>query len=248
MANVKITELPEVVTVDPAADVTALVSGGITTQATPQDLVNAVLASGIEGSTAAGTALVRITQTGAGYSLLVEDEANPDSTPTVIHASGAISVGNTIDAGANNVYVSGNVAANIASLLTELLVIRSGGGEVMRLRGDSNVGSYPVLTVNVNEAASLVSINIGTVDTTTVGSLSFTGQGTTRWSMTTTGDFFPRQGSVGMKEGFMFVPGGSGAPTDVPTNENAGITPLYFDETNNRLYAYNGGWKYTQLA
>lgn len=248
MADVKISALPAVTTVDAKNDVVPLVSGGATTKATPEEMVLAALAEGIEGSTGAGTALVRITQTGAGYSLLVEDEANPDSTPTAIHASGAISVGNTVDAGAGNVYVAGNVAASIATLLTQLLVARTGGGEVMRLRGSSSVATDPVLHVSVNEAASAIFLTIGTVDTTSVASLGFVGQSTTRWTMTSTGDFFPRQGTVGMKEGFMFVPGGAGAPTDIPTNENSGITPLYFDETNNRLYAYNSGWKYTQLA
>lgn len=193
-------------------------------------------------------ALVRITQTGTGYALLVEDTTNPDATPFVVHESGGVSIGNTVDVGAQNLYVGGNLAANIATLLSELFVTRTGGGEVMRLRGGSSVPTDPVFHVSVNEAASLIGFNISTVDTTTVCTLSFAGQGTTRWTMTSTGDFFPRQGSVGMKEGFMFVPGGAGAPTDIPTNENSGITPLYYDETNNRLYAYNAGWKFTQLA
>lgn len=248
MADVKISALPAATSVDAKNDVVPLVSGGNTTKATPEQMVLSALSEGIVGSTTAGNALVRIEQQGAGYALLVEDEANPDATPTAIHASGAISVGNTVDAGAGNVYVAGNVAASIATLLTQLLVTRSGGGEVLRLRGDSSTGTYPVLTVSVNEAASAVFMTIGTVDTTSVASLNFVGQTVTRWTMTSTGDFFPRQGTTGMKEGFMFVPGGAGAPTDVPTNENSGITPLYFDETNNRLYAYNGGWKYIQLA
>ena len=38
---------------------------------------------------------VRITQRGAGYALLVEDSANPDSTPFVIDATGRVNVGGT---------------------------------------------------------------------------------------------------------------------------------------------------------
>lgn len=249
MADTTISGLPTATTVA-ATDVLAadVSSASATQKVTAQQIVNAAIAAGITGSTAAGTALLRLEQLGAGYVLLVEDEANPDATPTAIHASGAISVGNTVDAGAGNVYVAGNVAASIATLLTQLLVTRTGGGEVMRLRGGSSVGTDPVLHIAVNEAASAVFLTIGTVDTTSVASLGFVGQSTTRWTMTSTGDFFPRQGSVGMKEGFMFVPGGAGAPTDIPTNEDSGITPLYYDETNNRLYAYNAGWKYTQFA
>lgn len=43
MANVKITELPAVVTITPASDVVALVSGGATKKATPTQMVNSVL-------------------------------------------------------------------------------------------------------------------------------------------------------------------------------------------------------------
>lgn len=44
-------------------------------------------------------AAVRITQTGTGNALLVEDSANPDSTPTVIDASGRVIIGNTTSVG-----------------------------------------------------------------------------------------------------------------------------------------------------
>ena len=37
--------------------------------------------------------LVRITQTGAGNALVVEDSANPDSTPFVVNASGLVGIG-----------------------------------------------------------------------------------------------------------------------------------------------------------
>jgi len=47
----------------------------------------------VSGSTAGN--LVRITQTGAGNALLVEDSANPDSTPFVIDTNGTVVSGNT---------------------------------------------------------------------------------------------------------------------------------------------------------
>ena len=40
-------------------------------------------------------AALRITQTGAGHALLVEDDTNPDSTPFVVNASGNVGIGNT---------------------------------------------------------------------------------------------------------------------------------------------------------
>jgi len=44
-----------------------------------------------EGSSA--NAIVRITQTGSGNALVVEDSANPDSTPFVVNASGNVGIG-----------------------------------------------------------------------------------------------------------------------------------------------------------
>jgi hypothetical protein len=45
----------------------------------------------IEGSSSGD--LVRITQTGSGNALVVEDSANPDSTPFVVTASGTVGIG-----------------------------------------------------------------------------------------------------------------------------------------------------------
>lgn len=46
-------------------------------------------------SAASGADALRITQTGAGHALLVEDSANPDSTPFVIRANGDMVQGHT---------------------------------------------------------------------------------------------------------------------------------------------------------
>lgn len=45
--------------------------------------------------TSSSSAALRITQTGAGNALLVEDSANPDSTPFAVDASGNVLVGGT---------------------------------------------------------------------------------------------------------------------------------------------------------
>jgi hypothetical protein len=45
------------------------------------------------------SAALRITQEGAGNALVVEDSTNPDSTPTVIDASGQVFIGHTGNAG-----------------------------------------------------------------------------------------------------------------------------------------------------
>jgi hypothetical protein len=59
---------------------------------------------------------LRITQTGAGNALVVEDSANPDATPFVVDASGAVIIGSTtgVTGVANTFQVIGDgVAANI---------------------------------------------------------------------------------------------------------------------------------------
>jgi hypothetical protein len=43
-------------------------------------------------------------------------------------------------------------------------------------------------------------------------------------------------------DGFIYVAGGAGPPTGTPT-ANTGAIALYYDITNDQLYAYNGAWK-----
>lgn len=47
------------------------------------------------------SAALRITQTGSGNALLVEDSANPDATPFVVDQNGAVGIGGTPSAGVN---------------------------------------------------------------------------------------------------------------------------------------------------
>lgn len=65
-----------------------IASGNVTI--TDATIANSVV---ISGNTAGN--LVRITQTGAGNALVVEDSANPDATPFVVDASGRLLMGQT---------------------------------------------------------------------------------------------------------------------------------------------------------
>ena len=50
-------------------------------------------------------------------------------------------------------------------------------------------------------------------------------------------------------KGFLCIPSCAGAPTGTPTARELDNTiPLVFDRTNNRLYAYDGGWISVALA
>lgn len=60
---------------------------------------------------------LRITQAGTGNALVVEDSANPDSTPFVVNASGNVGVGTTVpgsllDVVANNTGLTSRIAGN----------------------------------------------------------------------------------------------------------------------------------------
>ncbi len=48
--------------------------------------------------------------------------------------------------------------------------------------------------------------------------------------------------------GFLYIAGGPGAPTGTPLVTFTGRVPLYYDTTNDALYAYNGSWKSTSLS
>lgn len=48
-------------------------------------------------------------------------------------------------------------------------------------------------------------------------------------------------------DGFLYIPSCAGAPTGTPTTKTGRI-PIVYDTTNERLYAYNGGWVSVTLA
>lgn len=48
-------------------------------------------------------------------------------------------------------------------------------------------------------------------------------------------------------DGFPYIPANTGAPSGTPTAKT-GFVPIYYDATNNRLYVYNGAWKYAALT
>jgi hypothetical protein len=95
MANSKISALPSAATPLAGTEVFPVVQGGITEQVSVANLTagRSVSASGLLVDANSATVAVRITQLGAGNALLVEDSANPDSTPFVIDASGNVVVG-----------------------------------------------------------------------------------------------------------------------------------------------------------
>jgi hypothetical protein len=109
----------------------------------------------------ATTPALRITQTGTGDSILVEDAANPDSTPFVVTAGGDVGIGtssptqkltlvnnaastflNTTDNTVNTLYgtSTGLSAGLLGTLTNHPLVFYANNGEKMRLDSSGNLG------------------------------------------------------------------------------------------------------------
>jgi hypothetical protein len=85
------------------------------------------------------TDALRITQTGAGNSLVVEDSANPDSTPFVVDTSGNVIVGTTAVVSATNP-ING-LASNFAF---EVVGTGASGGAAF-IRSDTSSAPQPTI-------------------------------------------------------------------------------------------------------
>ena len=109
----------------------------------------------IEGSSSGD--LVRITQTGSGNALVVEDSANPDSTPFVVDSSG-------------------NVGIGTASLTYNLHIKESTNSSAINLQTDGSGGCDVILQATRSGAAligvgsSNGALSFGTGNSTGIGS------------------------------------------------------------------------------
>ena len=117
-----------------------------------------------------GTALVSITQAGAGNALIVED-VNPDSTPFVIDAAGNVTIGATAVTAGEKLDVIGRVGIRSTSL-----------GDGVRLAGNGsnvNLGRYVTLTPASLSASRTLTLPDVTGTVITTGNLtSITNVGT----------------------------------------------------------------------
>lgn len=100
---------------------------------------------------------LRITQTGAGNSLVVEDSANPDSSPFVIDGTGNVGIGKTTPSA--KLDVSGSVAYT-GTLTGGTGIINIGSGQIYKA-ADGSVGfgtTAPAAQVEVSSGSSLSAV------------------------------------------------------------------------------------------
>lgn len=117
----------------------------------------------VTGATAveanSSSAALRVTQTGSGNALLVEDSANPDATPFVVDANGSVGIGTSAPANS--------------------LVVYNGNGVIDATRFVNNTGTGPTL-ITRKSASATVGTHASMSNGEIVGRLIFQGSdGTT---------------------------------------------------------------------
>jgi hypothetical protein len=111
------------------------------TYVVPRDI--AINATAIISANSATDAL-RITQTGAGNALVVEDSANPDATPFVVTAAGDVGIGTTSPGAKLEVAVSGS---------SQQLRMVSTGNSILRTRWIDATSGFTLESNNTTETA-----------------------------------------------------------------------------------------------
>jgi hypothetical protein len=254
MANVKISELPAATTPLTGAELVPIVQSGVTDQVTVANLTagRTVAAATVNVDANSATTALRITQTGAGNALVVEDSTNPDATPFVVDASGKVVIGRTTAPfGSTSLAIEQSVAdtapSNIDFLKNRAGAIVNSGDGLGRIRFWGYDGAAPIA------AAEIVAAVDGTPGTNDMpGRLVFstTADGastaTERMRITSAGNIVAGR-SVALAttatDGFLYVPTCAGTPTGTPTSIT-GMAPIVVNTTNNKLYFYSGGaWR-----
>jgi hypothetical protein len=266
MADVKISALPAATTPLAGTELVPIVQSGVTEQVTVANLTagRTVGAATVNVDANSATAAVRITQTGAGNALVVEDSANPDASPFVIDASGFVVTGYTANITGASIQANGGtpfsgIRWNAASTGPSVLIGKSRSATIgtnaillsgdtvgnITFTGDDGAAFIPAATITaaVDGTPGTNDMPGRLVFSTTADGASTT---TERMRITSAGNVVAG-GSVALAttatDGFLYVPTCAGTPTGTPTSIT-GMAPIVVNTTNNKLYFYSGGaWR-----
>lgn len=265
---------------DASAARTTLGLGTAATQNTGTSGANVPLLNGANTWSAAqiievssASAALRITQTGTGNALLVEDSTSTDSTPFVVRTDGRVVAGHTDPIASRNgatgitpafqVHNASNVACasinrwDAASGNPVLFLNKSRGaiGVFTIVNDGDGLGALVFSGTDGTEFINGASISAVVEGTPGAGSmpsavtLSTTPSGSstpalrTRWD--SKGNVVIGTGAIATTatDGLLYVPTCAGTPTGTPTTFT-GRSPLVVDSTNNKLYFFSSGaWR-----
>lgn len=158
MADKKISQLSNASTPLAGTEVLPIVQSGSTVQVSVANLTagRTVASATLTVDANSSSDAVRITQTGSGNALLVEDSSNPDSTPFVINASGNVGIGtsspdallsvNTVASfgagavGAPSIAAKGDLDTGVWFPAANNFAVSTGATERLRIDNAGNVG------------------------------------------------------------------------------------------------------------
>lgn len=146
---------------------------------------------------------LRVTQTGAGAALLVEDEANPDSSPFIVNASGNVGIGT--NSPAVKLDVSGAAAILDNSSSDALRITQTGAGNALLVEDATSPDASPFVVtgagnVGIGTSSPAVKLAISSTDAVllpvgTTGERPAGASGYIRFN-TTTGGFEGHNGTA----------------------------------------------------
>lgn len=184
MADTKISQLPAATTPLSGAEVVPLVQSGATVQTPVNDIslltaatANTFTANQIISVTDNTNAALRVTQLGTGLALRIEDNANPDSSPFVVDASGNLGVGTASPA--VPVDVVGQIRSLDGTVDLRMLPISASGSAIF-----GTISNHP-LVIYTNNTERMRIDTSGNVLVTSSGGLGYgTGSGGTVTQLT----------------------------------------------------------------
>jgi len=166
----------------------------------PTTSVSAVLSGNVTVSSDSSGPALKITQTGTGDVLRVQDSSDPDSTPFVINSAGLVGIGTVAPAEALDIDDNGKIQFS-ASGAPRTIISADATNSTIDVRNDRNLvirtNSTTVLTINDADATFTVPAVLPAAPTTTL-------QAATKGYV---------DGLTGAPAGIIMAFGGTAAPT-----------------------------------